>query len=209
MIVKVRAVVLAALLAATAVGLAGDRGRWPVVIHIEGQSVVFSAAGPVWADPEPGRVRPVTEPADRSGARLASAIEVAIGRAVPDQQVTAVAEAPVAARTFLFLIGPPGAARVLSVTVTGVSPAMYQRAGRDACRAVPRCAIRRGPHGSVVRIAGNGDAATRVTVVSRDGTRIDLNADSAFTVGYGGAGPPLTTDQLVAIGSDPALTMYP
>lgn len=61
---------------------------------------------------------------------------------------------------------------------------------------------------------GGGITMNQVLVHRKDGTRILVQAENIGTSGkIGGAPtasePPLTLDQLVAIGVDPALTMFP
>jgi hypothetical protein len=80
------------------------------------------------------------------------------------------------------------------------------------------CVAQTGPRGEeiVKQTADMGDGITmhQVLVHREDGTRILVQAENIGTSGkIGGAPtasqPPLTLDQLVAIGVDPALTMFP
>ena len=80
------------------------------------------------------------------------------------------------------------------------------------------CTPETGPRGEeIVKEAsdmGGGVTMHRVLVHREDGTRILVQAENIGTSSkVGGAAtaskPPLTLDQLVAIGVDPALTMFP
>ncbi|XVV02640.1 hypothetical protein ACQPW3_35600 [Actinosynnema sp. CA-248983] len=80
------------------------------------------------------------------------------------------------------------------------------------------CATETGPRGEEIikQTADMGDGITmnQVLVHRKDGTRILVQSENIGTSGkIGGAPtaskPPLTLDQLTAIGVDPALTMFP
>ncbi|NUT49089.1 MAG: hypothetical protein HOV94_17540, partial [Saccharothrix sp.] len=80
------------------------------------------------------------------------------------------------------------------------------------------CVTETGPRGEeIVRQTadmGGGITMNQVLVHREDGTRILVQAENVGTSGKAGdastaSEPPLTLDQLVAIGVDPALTMFP
>jgi hypothetical protein len=80
------------------------------------------------------------------------------------------------------------------------------------------CEVRTGPHGEllVVQAASfeGGTVMHRVEVVREDGTSLLVQAENVGTSSkYGGGAtataPPLSLDQLVTIGTDPAMTLFP
>ncbi|MFI9815247.1 hypothetical protein [Saccharothrix variisporea] len=80
------------------------------------------------------------------------------------------------------------------------------------------CEVVTGPRGEQIvkqtADMGDGIAMSQVVVHRKDGTQVLVQAESIDTSGKVGGGatasePPLTLDQLVAIGVDPALTLFP
>jgi hypothetical protein len=80
------------------------------------------------------------------------------------------------------------------------------------------CAEETGPHGEKILVEAfefeGGTRQHQVQIIRADGTRLRIQSENVATMSKGSDGPtasapPFTVEQLIAIGTDPALTLFP
>jgi hypothetical protein len=181
-----------------------------------------SSAGPL---PEACQ-RTDLESADEVVARLTPLVKTKVQVLRPDLQLTAapdeeqgpleflqeadertVGNVPICDRTSSFRAfasteGPEGVGSILIV----VKPADRDDPG-DCGAGQTFCEKGAGPNGDRLRqktTMQDGATYTQVDVIRLDGTDIHLSSGGPIT-----SGPPLTHEQLLAIGTDPGMTLFP
>lgn len=113
---------------------------------------------------------------------------------------------------------PDGDGNLLVLVSPDFHPDQKMSCALNGLPGVTFCAAVTGPHGEeivkqTVSFEG-GVVMHRVELVRKDGTSILVQAENVATSSkYGGSAtataPPLTLDQLVAIGADPSMTLFP
>ncbi len=114
--------------------------------------------------------------------------------------------------------GPEGDGNILMLVSPDFHPDDQPSCERNGLPSKTFCVTETGPHGEVVvkqKASFEGSSVMhRVEIVREDGMAILVQSENVATsTKYAGSAtataPPLTLDQLVAIGTDPALTLFP